>query len=150
MRLALDTKRYVDFCRGENLAVERVRAAECIYLPCVTVAELRAGFLCGSKARENERVLTRFLNSPRVRTLYGDEQEFALGPVRTQWTVPSLLRCEELPMALLDVGVAVAARSKHKVDIPLEVILGVITAGSNERFDRHSAELQIERVLAGA
>jgi tRNA(fMet)-specific endonuclease VapC len=74
MRLALDTNRYVDFCRGESLAVERVREADRIYLPFVTLAELRAGFLCGSRARENERVLTRFLNSPRVRALYADEQ----------------------------------------------------------------------------
>ena len=74
MRLALDTNRYVDFCRGDIRTVEQVREAERIYLPFVTLAELRAGFLCGTKARHNERVLTRFLNSPRVRTLYADEQ----------------------------------------------------------------------------
>lgn len=74
MRLALDTNRYVDFCRGDRQAVDRVQEAERIYLPFVTVAELRAGFLCGVKARHNERVLTRFLNSPRVRVLYPDEQ----------------------------------------------------------------------------
>jgi tRNA(fMet)-specific endonuclease VapC len=74
MRLALDTNRYVDFCRGDSQAVERIREAERIYLPFVTLAELRAGFLCGTKVRHNERVLTRFLNSPRVRTLYADEQ----------------------------------------------------------------------------
>ena len=74
MRLALDTNRYVDFCRGEAIAVQRVREAERIYLPFVTLAELRAGFLCGTKSRQNERVLTRFLNSPRVRTLYADDQ----------------------------------------------------------------------------
>ena len=74
MRLALDTNRYVDFCRGDSRTVEQVREAERIYLPFVTLAELRAGFLCGTKARHNERVLTRFLNSPRVRTLYADEQ----------------------------------------------------------------------------
>ena len=74
MRLALDTNRHVDFCRGDSRTVEQVREAERIYLPFVTLAELRAGFLCGTKARHNERVLTRFLNSPRVRTLYADEQ----------------------------------------------------------------------------
>ena len=74
MRLALDTNRYVDLCRGDELAVQRVREAERIYLPFVTLAELRAGFLCGTKARQNERGLTRFLNSPRVRVLYPDDQ----------------------------------------------------------------------------
>lgn len=74
MRLVLDTNRYVDFCRGEVQVLERVREAERIYLPFVTLAELRAGFLCGTKPRQNERVLTRFLNSPRVRVLYADDQ----------------------------------------------------------------------------
>jgi tRNA(fMet)-specific endonuclease VapC len=74
MRLALDTNRYVDFCRGDREVVDRVQEAERIYLPFVALAELRAGFLCGAQARANERVLTRFLNSPRVRVLYADEQ----------------------------------------------------------------------------
>lgn len=74
MRIALDTNRYVDFCRGERAACERLQEADRIYLPFVTLAELRAGFLCGTRTRQNERVLTRFLNSPRVRTLYADEQ----------------------------------------------------------------------------
>jgi predicted nucleic acid-binding protein len=74
MRVALDTNRYVDFCRGETAALQRVREAERIYLPFVVVAELRAGFSCGSRTRANERILTRFLNSPRVRVLYADEQ----------------------------------------------------------------------------
>jgi tRNA(fMet)-specific endonuclease VapC len=66
MRLALDTNRYVDFCRGETEAVERLREAERIYRPCVTLAELRAGFLCGTQAPHNERVLTRFRLHPAV------------------------------------------------------------------------------------
>jgi tRNA(fMet)-specific endonuclease VapC len=74
MRLALDTNRYVDFCRGDPAAVAHMQEAERIYLPFVTLAELRAGFLCGTKARQNERVLTRFLNSPRVRVLFPDDQ----------------------------------------------------------------------------
>lgn len=74
MRLALDTNRYVDFSRGDQAVVARVQEAERIYLPFVTLSELRAGFLCGAKTRQNERVLTRFLNSPRVRVLYPDEQ----------------------------------------------------------------------------
>jgi predicted nucleic acid-binding protein len=74
MRLALDTNRYVDFCRGETAVVENLRRAQAIYLPFVVLGELRAGFLCGQKAHENERVLTRFLNSPRVQVLFADEQ----------------------------------------------------------------------------
>lgn len=74
MRLALDTNRYVDFCRGVPEVVEHLGKAERIYFPFVTLGELRAGFACGLKTRGNERVLTRFLNSSRVRVLYADEQ----------------------------------------------------------------------------
>ncbi|MCH8819129.1 MAG: hypothetical protein IIB03_02275, partial [Acidobacteria bacterium] len=40
----------------------------------LVLAELRAGFLSGSRSQENEATLTRFLNSPRVETLCPDEQ----------------------------------------------------------------------------
>jgi tRNA(fMet)-specific endonuclease VapC len=42
-------------------------------MPLIVLAELRAGFLCGSRGVENERNLTRFLNSPRVDVLYPDD-----------------------------------------------------------------------------
>lgn len=74
MRIALDTNRYTDFCRGEPEVVEHVARAEKIYLPFVVLGELRAGFQVGSKAKQNERNLIRFLNSPRVRLLLPDEQ----------------------------------------------------------------------------
>ncbi|MBI2346540.1 MAG: type II toxin-antitoxin system VapC family toxin [Deltaproteobacteria bacterium] len=74
MRIALDTNRYVDFCRGDPRTVEVLRTAEAILLPFVAMAELRAGFRIGSRGAENEKTLARFLNGPRVRVLYADEQ----------------------------------------------------------------------------
>jgi tRNA(fMet)-specific endonuclease VapC len=74
MRLALDTTRYVDFARGEPDVVERLRTCERIHVPFVVLAELRAGFLCGSRVLRNESHLTRFLASPRVDVLMPDEQ----------------------------------------------------------------------------
>ena len=74
MRVAIDTNRYTDFARGDDEAVERIRLAQRVYLPFVVVAELRAGFLCGSRSERNEANLTRFLDSPRVDVLYPDEQ----------------------------------------------------------------------------
>lgn len=73
MRLALDTNRYTDFARGLAEVVEKLRQAERIYLPFVTLAELRAGFLCGRQARKNENHLVRFLNASRVEVLFADE-----------------------------------------------------------------------------
>jgi tRNA(fMet)-specific endonuclease VapC len=74
MKLALDTNCYVDLCRGAAEVVEHVSRAERIFMPFVVLAELRAGFQAGSRARRNERVLVRFLSSPRVRLLLPDEQ----------------------------------------------------------------------------
>jgi len=74
MNIAIDTNRYRDFCYNDSVAVDQVQIADRIFLPYVTLAELRAGFLCGTKARENEQVLTRFLNSPRVSVLYPTDQ----------------------------------------------------------------------------
>ncbi len=73
MRIALDTNRYTDFGRGETKAVDVLERADTIYVPFVVLAELRAGFLCGSKNLENERSLVRFLNSPRVIVAYADD-----------------------------------------------------------------------------
>ncbi len=73
MRIAVDTNRYRDFCAGVPEAVERFATANSICMPFVTLAELRAGFLCGLLSRRNESVLTRFLNRPRVSVLFADE-----------------------------------------------------------------------------
>lgn len=72
MRIAVDTNRYCDFCSGVPEAVERLGTAREIHVPFVTLAELRAGFLCGTKARRNEAALIEFLNSPRARMLLPD------------------------------------------------------------------------------
>ena len=74
MRIALDSNRYADFCRGEARAVETLRSADEIFLPLVVLGELRAGFANGTRRSENERILTRFLASSRVRVLLPDEQ----------------------------------------------------------------------------
>lgn len=74
MRIAIDTNRYRDFCEGETRAVEVVRQASRIYLPFPVLAELRAGFACGSLARKNERILNLFISRSRVTCLFADEQ----------------------------------------------------------------------------
>ncbi|MDJ0763279.1 MAG: type II toxin-antitoxin system VapC family toxin [Myxococcota bacterium] len=73
MRIALDTNRYVDFCRGEETIFEALKRAHEVVLPFVVIAELRAGFACGTKAKKNASTLTRFLGKPRVRTLFPDD-----------------------------------------------------------------------------
>ena len=74
MRIAVDTNRYRDFCEGKEDAVRQFRRASQIWLPFPVLAELRAGFECGTVARRNESALCRFLNSPRAGILFADEQ----------------------------------------------------------------------------
>ena len=74
MRLALDTNRYADLCRGLPDVVRVVERAEAVLLPFVVLAELRAGFSVGTRGAENERTLLRFLMKPGVDVLYADEQ----------------------------------------------------------------------------
>jgi tRNA(fMet)-specific endonuclease VapC len=74
MRIALDTNRYVDLCKGVEATVRVVQRAEYVYLPFIVVAELRAGFALGRKGAENERVLRLFLQKPGVEILFPDDQ----------------------------------------------------------------------------
>lgn len=74
MKVALDANRYSDLCRGIPEVVEQTSQAERVYLPLIVLGELRAGFQAGSRARKNERILARFLTSPRARLLLPDEQ----------------------------------------------------------------------------
>ena len=73
MRIVIDTNRYRDFCDGADDAVSVIRKSSEIYIPFIVVAELRAGFACGSKGPENEQILSRFLSKPRVKLLFADE-----------------------------------------------------------------------------
>ncbi len=73
MNILVDTNCYRDFCDGEQSAVDAIQCARSIAVPFVVLAELRAGFLCGTLARKNEGTLTRFLNSERVHILFANE-----------------------------------------------------------------------------
>ena len=74
MRVALDTNRYVDLCKGVVATVELLAAAERVLIPFVVIAELRAGFAVGRHSSENETVLRRFLSKEGVRILYADDR----------------------------------------------------------------------------
>lgn len=74
MRVALDTNRYTDLARGDRELADRLERAEAVLLPFVVVAELRAGFALGTRARKNETMLAKFLRRPAVALLWPDDQ----------------------------------------------------------------------------
>ena len=74
MRVALDTNRYVDLCRGVGDTQAVLEQAEAVWLPFVVLGELRAGFAYGRRQAENERVLRQFLLKGGVDVLFADDQ----------------------------------------------------------------------------
>lgn len=74
MRLALDTNRYTDLCRGDTAVVDAVARAVEVWLPFIVLGELRAGFAVGTQGPRNDAVLRRLLLKPGVGILYADEQ----------------------------------------------------------------------------
>jgi tRNA(fMet)-specific endonuclease VapC len=74
LRLALDTNRYTDLCRGDVSVAGTVELADQVWLPFIVLGELRAGFAVGSQGAQNEALLHRLLLKPGVAILYADEQ----------------------------------------------------------------------------
>ncbi|HEY3357375.1 MAG TPA: type II toxin-antitoxin system VapC family toxin [Polyangia bacterium] len=74
MRLALDTNAYRLVMEGDAAAVGLARTATRVLMPVPVLAELRFGFLNGTRGRENEAYLARFLDTPRVEVLRCDEE----------------------------------------------------------------------------
>jgi predicted nucleic acid-binding protein len=74
VKIALDSNRYTDLCRGVPDVVEVIEQAAVVHLPLIVVAEQRAGFAHGAHREKNEKVLTRFLNEPGISVLVPDEQ----------------------------------------------------------------------------
>jgi tRNA(fMet)-specific endonuclease VapC len=74
VRLALDTNRYVDLCKGVAETVALLEEADAVLLPFVVLGELRAGFQHGRRQAENERTLRRFLLKDGIATLFADDQ----------------------------------------------------------------------------
>lgn len=122
MRVALDTNRYVDLCRGSAETVTLLEEAEAIMLPFVVVGELRAAFAHGRRQAENERILRRFLLKDGVRVLFADDQTThhyasVFRQLRKQGT-PIPTNDMWLAALVLQHNLALHARDKHFDHLP--------------------------------
>jgi tRNA(fMet)-specific endonuclease VapC len=122
MRVALDTNRYVDLCRGVDETVALMEEAEAVMLPFVVLGELRAGFAHGRRQAENERTLRRFLLKGGVRVLFADDQTThhyasVFRQLRKQGT-PIPTNDMWLAALVLQHNVALHARDKHFAHLP--------------------------------
>ncbi|MBI3624483.1 type II toxin-antitoxin system VapC family toxin [Candidatus Saccharibacteria bacterium] len=59
----LDTSAYSAFNRGDKRLKDFFRSTNQILIPVIVIGELRAGFLLGTKAQENEKLLQKLLDS---------------------------------------------------------------------------------------
>jgi tRNA(fMet)-specific endonuclease VapC len=74
LRIALDTNRYADLCRGNVETLTLIEDAQLVVLPFVVVGELRAGFVRGRHQADNERTLRYFLFTMGVEIFFADDQ----------------------------------------------------------------------------
>ena len=117
MRIALDTNRYVDLCKGVEATARLVSTAEAVFLPFAVVAELRAGFALGRKGANNERILRRFLMKQGVRVLFPDDETIyhyatAFRQLRLQGT-PIPINDLWIAALVLQHNLVLHARDKH-------------------------------------
>src|SRR5260370_474408 len=122
MRIAIDSNRYTDYCRADERSVEVLRSVDEIWMPLIVLAELRGGFAHGNGHHDNERILTRFLSSSRVRVVSPDVQT-----THFYADLYSLLRKKGRPVPTNDLWIAAIvlqhdlilfARDKHFDHIP--------------------------------
>jgi tRNA(fMet)-specific endonuclease VapC len=57
--------------------VRRVESAAEVVLPFAVLAELKAGFIHGTRRAHNEQILSKFLARPVVRSVYPDDATVA-------------------------------------------------------------------------
>lgn len=104
-RLVLDTSAYSHLRAGHPQVLDRVAAAEAVFLPIVVIGELEAAFLLGSRERENRRVLAEFLSEPFTAVL-----PVTLGVTRHYGQLIAELRRAGTPIPINDVWIAATTR----------------------------------------
>ncbi len=122
MRVALDTNRYVDLCKGVEETVVLLEEADEVLLAFVVLGELRAGFSHGRRQADNERTLRRFLLKDGVRVLFPDDQTThhyasVFRQLRTQGT-PIPTNDMWLAALVLQHNLALHARDRHFDHLP--------------------------------
>lgn len=74
MRIALDTNRLTDLFRGDAELGAFLGGCDEVGIPFVVLAEMKAGFLGGTRSAANERLLASFLVRETVVVLYPDRE----------------------------------------------------------------------------
>jgi predicted nucleic acid-binding protein len=103
-RFCLDTSAYSHFKRGHAVVVEALDSAEWVGMPAVTIGELWAGFLQGTRVADNGAELEEFLENPVVELLPVDDQ---VGRIYAEIVVE--LKRKGTPLPTNDIWIAATA-----------------------------------------
>lgn len=107
MRLVLDTNIYIDFGQGKQEVVNLIAGQSTeILLPVIVLGELFYGFQKGSKSRENEAMLRRFVTELGVSIIDVDEEV-----ARKYSLIYSALSAKGTPIPINDVWIAASCMS---------------------------------------
>jgi tRNA(fMet)-specific endonuclease VapC len=126
LKLALDSNRYTDFCKGDPGAVKVLDNAETIAFPFIVLGELRAGFRSGIHNLNNEKTLADFIQREYVSILYAD-----LDTTHLYGLIYSDLRRKGTPVPTNDMwiaalvmqhGLTLYSRDRHFTHIPISQI----------------------------
>lgn len=128
-RIFLDTSAYSAFKRGHDQVRHRIREASAIQLNAVVLGELRAGFLKGTRLRENLAELAQFLASPRVDVVAMDEET-----AKRYAMILNSLRRSGVPIPTNDVWIAASAMQYGSALLTTDTHYRVVTQVVAEVF----------------
>jgi tRNA(fMet)-specific endonuclease VapC len=74
VRVALDTNRLTDLFRGDTKLAALLEICDEVWVPLFALAEIKAGFLGGTKEHRNEALLQMFLAEETVDILLPDRE----------------------------------------------------------------------------
>jgi tRNA(fMet)-specific endonuclease VapC len=100
-KLLLDTNAYVRLLAGNTNVLTAVASTEIVFMSIFVLGELHAGFSGGSKQRENNTILMRFLSKPSVKILNGTHET-----ARIFGSLKDKLKQSGTPLPINDVWIA--------------------------------------------
>jgi len=100
-KIILDSNAYTRLLAGDEKGLDVVASTETVFMSIFVLGELHAGFLGGSKERENRDVLKRFLLKPSVKILNA-----TLETAEVFGSIKNTLRRAGTPLPINDVWIA--------------------------------------------
>lgn len=126
MRIVLDTSAYSHFRGNHAEVIDRIAAADLVYLPAIVLGELEAAFRLGRRTGDNRAKLEEFLHEDFVGVL-----PVTADVARRYGELFAELRAAGTPIPVNDIWIAAAA-----IDAGAELITFDTDFGRISRLER--------------